>query len=279
MTINCKGICINLSTPKVMGILNITPDSFYDGGKYKSAKGILNAVEKMRSDGATFVDIGAYSSRPGAQDISEDEELHRILPIVDLILKAFPEVLLSIDTFRSSVAEKCLQAGAAMINDISGGKLDKKMMRVISEFQVPYILMHMRGTPQTMKAQTDYDDLIKTLIRYFSEQVAEARQHKINDIILDPGFGFAKTVSQNFTLLQHLDILKILELPMLVGISRKSMIYKTLNTTSKKALNGTTALHMVALQHGANILRVHDVREAMECIRLHRQLEAAKLGE
>ena len=278
MTINCKGICIDLSAPKVMGILNITPDSFYDGGKYKTPKSILYTVEKMRSDGATFIDIGAYSSRPGAQDISEDEELHRILPVLNLVLKEFPDVLLSIDTFRSRVAKKCLQVGAAMINDISGGKLDKKMIGVVSEFQVPYILMHMRGTPQTMKAQTDYDDLIKTLILYFSEQVATARQNKINDVIIDPGFGFAKTISQNFTLLQHLDLLKVLELPMLVGLSRKSMIYKSLNTTANKALNGTTALHMAALQRGANILRAHDVKEAMECIHLHRQLEMAKLG-
>lgn len=279
MTINCKGTLIDLSAPKVMGILNMTPDSFYDGGRHKTSKGVLSAVEKMLSEGATFIDIGAYSSRPGAQDISEDEELHRMLPVINLVLKEFPDILLSIDTFRSRVAKKCLQVGAAMINDISGGQLDKKMMGVVSEFQVPYILMHMRGTPQTMKLQTDYDDLIKTLIRYFSEQVALARQSKVNDIILDPGFGFAKTIAQNYTLLQHLDVLKILELPMLVGISRKSMIYKTLNTTSEKALNGTTALHMVALQHGASILRAHDVREARECIQLHNALKAAKLGE
>ncbi len=277
MTINCKGTLIDLSAPKVMGILNITPDSFYDGGRYATPKVILDSVEKMLSDGATFIDIGAYSSRPGATDITEDEELHRILPIINLVLKEFPNVLLSVDTFRSRVAKKCLQVGAAMINDISGGRLDVKMMGVVSEFQAPYILMHMRGTPQTMKAQTEYDDLIKILIRYFSEQVALAREKKINDIIIDPGFGFAKTIAQNFTLLQHLDLLKILALPMLVGISRKSMIYKTLDSAPKNALNGTTALHMVALQNGANILRVHDVKEAVECVLLYNELETAKL--
>ncbi len=260
-----------------MGILNITPDSFYDGGRYKTPKVVLERVQKMLANGATFIDIGAYSSRPGATDISEDEELHRILPVINLVLKEFPNILLSVDTFRSRVAKKCLQVGAAMINDISGGKLDAKMMEVVAEFQAPYILMHMRGTPQTMKAQTDYDDLIKTIILYFSEQVAIAREKKINDVIIDPGFGFAKTIQQNFTLMQHLDLLTILELPMLVGISRKSMIYKTLNTSPKKALNGTTALHMVALQNGANILRAHDVQEAQECIHLYSELEAAKL--
>ena len=197
MTINCKGELIDLTTPKVMGVLNLTPDSFYDGGRYKSPDAILKQTEKMLSEGATFIDVGAYSSRPGADNVDEDEELHRILPILNLILTKFPETLLSVHTFRSRVAKKCLQVGATLINDISGGQLDAKMMDVVADFGVPYILMHMRGTPQNMKQLTDYDDLMKEIITYFSEQLELAREKKINDVILDPGFGFAKTVQQN----------------------------------------------------------------------------------
>jgi dihydropteroate synthase len=276
MTINCKGRLIDLTAPRVMGILNITPDSFYDGGRHKNPDGILKHTEKMLSEGATFIDIGAYSSRPGADNIDEDEELHRILPIVNLVLKEFPETIISIDTFRHRVAKKCLQVGAAIINDISGGQLDDKMMNVAADFQVPYIAMHMRGTPQDMKNQTEYDDLLKDIIFYFSQIVEESRNKKINDLIIDPGFGFAKTVNQNFKLLHHLNLFKNLKRPILAGISRKSMIYKTLGSDAKKALNGTTALNMIALNNGANILRVHDVKEAMECVQLYNALENSK---
>ena len=273
MTINCKGKLIDLTLPKVMGILNITPDSFYDGGKHKNPTCVLKHTEKMLNEGATFIDIGAYSSRPGADHIDEDEELHRILPIVNLVLKEFPQTIISIDTFRHRVAKKCLQVGAAIINDISGGHLDGKMLDVVADYQVPYIAMHMKGTPQTMKEQTNYDDLLKDIFFYFSKIISESRDKKINDLIIDPGFGFAKTVDQNFQLLKHLDLFKNLKRPILVGISRKSMIYRTLDTDAKKSLNGTTALNMIALNQGANILRVHDVKEAMECVRLNEALQ------
>ena len=259
---------IDLSVPKVMGILNITPDSFYDGGKHKNPDAILRHTEKMLNEGATFIDVGAYSSRPGAKDISEDEELHRILPIINLILTKFPTALISVDTFRSRVAKKCLQVGTALINDISAGQLDKDMIDMVSEFQVPYIAMHMRGTPQNMSDKTEYDDLFKDIMFYFSKIVEASRAKKLNDLIVDPGFGFAKTTSQNFQLLENLSLFKNLKKPILVGISRKSMIYKTLKNSADDALNGTTALNMVALRNGANILRVHDVKEAVECIRL-----------
>ena len=272
MTINCKGKLIDLSSPKVMGILNVTPDSFFDGGKYKDETSILNQVENMITDGATFIDIGGYSSRPGAENVSEEEELNRVLPVIELVLKHFPETLISIDTFRSKVAKKSIEAGAALINDISGGKLDYNMLSTIGNLSVPYIIMHIRGNPKTMQQQTDYNDLIKEVISYFAERISAANAEKINDIIIDPGFGFAKTLEQNYELLNRLELLNILDKPMLAGISRKSMIYKTLDTNSENALNGTTALHMVALQKDAKILRVHDVKEAIECVTLFNQL-------
>ena len=272
MTINCKGTLIDLSTPKVMGILNITPDSFYDGGRYKNDTSILNQVENMLIEGATFIDVGAYSSRPGANHVSEAEELKRIIPIVELLIKQFPSINLSIDTFRSNIAKECINTGAAIINDISGGKLDEKMLETVGKLGVPYVMMHMKGTPQTMQQYTDYNDLIKDIIYYFSERVAEARSYKIKDIIIDPGFGFSKTLEQNYSLLNHLELLNMLEQPMLVGVSRKSMIYQLLDTNPNEALNGTTSLNTIALLKGAKILRVHDVKEAMECIKLTNQL-------
>ncbi|GAA4884569.1 dihydropteroate synthase [Flaviramulus aquimarinus] len=268
MTINCKGQLINLSSPKVMGILNITPDSFYDGGKHKDEKSILHHVEHMLNEGATFIDVGAYSSRPNADHVSETDELRRILPIVNLILKAFPSTLLSIDTFRSHVAKQCIEAGAALINDISAGQLDDTMLKTIADLHVPYIMMHMRGTPQTMQQQTNYDNLVKDVLFYFSERIAAAKALGIIDVIIDPGFGFAKTLEQNYELLSKLELFKIIEKPLLVGVSRKSMIYKILETSANKALNGTSVLNTVALQKGASILRVHDVKEAIECIKL-----------
>ncbi|GAA0725187.1 dihydropteroate synthase [Aquimarina litoralis] len=251
-----------------MGILNLTPDSFYDGGKYKDESQILLQVEKMLHEGATFIDLGAYSSRPGADHISVDEEEKRILPIVTLILSKFPNAILSIDTFRSSIATKCIDAGAAIINDISAGNLDTDMIRTVGQLKVPYILMHMKGTPQTMKSLNQYSDLVKEVQFYFSQKVAEARLAGINDIIIDPGFGFAKDIDQNFELLNKLELLQLQGLPILAGVSRKSMIYKTLNSTPSESLNGTTSLNTIALLKGASILRVHDVKEAMECVNL-----------
>lgn len=276
MTINCKGTLIDLKKPKVMGVLNVTPDSFYDGGKFKDEVSILKQAEKLLKEGATFVDLGAYSTRPDATDISEDAELKRILPVVDLLINNFPDINLSIDTFRSVVARRCLENGAAMINDISAGNMDSKMMQTISEFKVPYVMMHIKGNPQNMSKQTNYSNLLEDILYYFSEKVANAKSYGINDIILDPGFGFAKNTFQNFSLLQHLNLFKTFGLPILVGLSRKSMIYKTLGLNPGQALNGTTALNTYALTKGANILRVHDVKEAVECIEL---LEALKQTE
>ena len=268
MTINCKGNLIELSTPKVMGILNITPNSFYDGGKFQEESVILNQVEKLLNEGATFIDIGAYSSKPNAEFVSEEEELQRILPVLQQIIKQFPEAIISIDTFRAEVAKQSVLNGAALINDISAGYLDEKMLPTIAELQVPYIMMHMKGNPQTMQSLTHYDDIVKEMIYYFSERIFEARKLGINDLIVDPGFGFAKTLEQNYEVMQKLNIFKQLELPVLVGISRKSMINKLLETSAQEALNGTTFLNAIALEKGANILRVHDVKEAVECVKL-----------
>ena len=272
MYINCKGKLIDLSTPKVMGILNITPDSFFEGSRYESEKDILKAAEKMLSEEAAFLDLGAYSSRPGAKDISEAEELQRMIPAVQVVTKEFPEAILSIDTFRESVAREALDAGAAMINDISAGNLDEHMLPLIAEKQCPYVMMHMKGTPQTMKDLANYEDVSREVLFYFSDKIEAARKLGINDIIIDPGFGFAKTIAQNFELMQKLDLFRQLELPLLVGISRKSMIWKTLKIESNDALNGTTALNMFALQKGAGILRVHDVKEAVESVKLFQHL-------
>ena len=272
MTINCKGILVDLSTPKVMGILNVTPNSFYDGGKYKNESEILSQVEKMLIDGASFIDIGAYSSKPNAEFVSEQEEIIRIAPVVDLVLKHFPDTMLSIDTFRSEVAKIALESGAAIINDISAGMLDDKMLETIGKYNVPYIMMHMRGNPQTMQTLTNYEDILKEMLFYFSERVAKARTFGINDLILDPGFGFAKAIDQNYEVFQKMELFKILELPLLVGISRKSMIYKSLDIAIGDAINGTTVLNTLALTKGANIIRVHDVKEAVECVTLFNKI-------
>lgn len=274
MTINCRGTLIDLTLPKVMGILNITPNSFYDGGKYTNEKQCLAQVEKMLFEGATFIDIGAYSSKPSAEFVSETEEIARLVPAVQLILKHFPEALISVDTFRANVAKAALEAGACIVNDIAAGGLDEQMMQTVAEFQVPYIMMHMKGNPQTMQSLTQYDNVTKEVLFYFSEKIAQARSFGINDLIIDPGFGFAKTIGQNFELLSHLELFERLQLPILVGVSRKSMIYKTLGTTAELALNGTTVLNTIALQKGSNILRVHDVKEAIECVKLHQNLMA-----
>ncbi|WP_428224482.1 dihydropteroate synthase [Flavobacterium sp.] len=267
-TINCKGKLIDLTTPHVMGILNCTPDSFYDGGKLKTDSLILNQVAKMVSEGATFIDIGGQSSRPNAEFLSADQELQRVALIVEILLKENPELLISMDTFHSEVADACLQMGASMINDISAGGLDEKMFEIVAKHRVPYVMMHMNGSPQTMQQQSEYKDLVKEILFYFSEKIAKARSLGITDLIIDPGFGFAKTVVQNFELLNQLELLHITDLPILVGVSRKSMIYKTLETTAQEALNGTTVLNTIALTKGASILRVHDVKEAVEAVKL-----------
>jgi dihydropteroate synthase len=251
-----------------MGILNVTPNSFYDGGKHFDERSILNQVGKMLAEGATFIDIGAYSSKPSAEFVSENEETERLVPALKLVLKHFPEALISVDTYRASVAKAGIENGACIINDISAGSLDGKMMQTIAGLQVPYIMMHMKGNPQTMQSLTQYENITKEMLFYFSGKIAEARSFGINDLIVDPGFGFAKTLEQNFEVMNDLELFQELELPILIGISRKSMIYKTLETHADSALNGTTVLNTIALQKGANILRVHDVKEAMEAIKL-----------
>ena len=268
MTINCNGNLIDLTIPKVMGILNLTPDSFYDGGKYNSQKKILLHTEKMLLEGADFIDIGAYSSRPGAKDISEEDELKRLLPSLDIIIREFPEILISIDTFRSKIASQCIAAGACIINDISGGNLDQNMFETVAKLKVPYILMHMQGTPQTMQKNIKYDNLINDIIYYFSEKMNQLIMLGVNDIIVDVGFGFGKTLDQNYELLQKLDLFKSLDAPVLTGISRKSMLYKYLNIPVSESINAITTANTLAILGGTNILRVHDVREAVESVKI-----------
>ena len=272
MTINCKGNLVDLSSPKVMGILNITPDSFFDGGKYKNEKEILSQVEKMLLEGATFIDVGAYSSRPGAKHISEEEELQRIIPVINLLIKHFPEIIISVDTFRSKIAEETINAGAAIVNDISGGKMDDNMFATVANLQVPYILMHMLGTPQNMQKNPVYRDVTKEIISFFAAQINRLHQFKLNDVIIDVGFGFGKTIDHNFEILKNLSLFKSLDAPILAGISRKSMLYKTLDISAKQALNATTSANTIALLNGANILRVHDVKEAVEAIKIVDQI-------
>ena len=272
MTINCKGQLIDLSIPKVMGILNITPNSFFDGGKFKNETEILSQVRKMLNDGATFIDIGGYSSKPKAEYVSEKDEMLRIVPVINLIQKHFPKTVISIDTFRSEVARICIENGAAIINDISAGSVDEKMMETVAKYNVPYILMHKRGTPETMQTMTNYKNIVKEILFYFSEKVAAARSFGINDLILDPGFGFAKTLDQNYEILQKLELFNMLELPLLIGVSRKSMIYNLFKCTPEEALNGTTIINSIALNKGTKILRVHDVKEAMECVTIFNKI-------
>ncbi len=273
MNINCNGNLIDLSTPKVMGILNVTPNSFYDGGKHKEINSIIHQVDKMLSEGADFIDIGAYSSKPSAEFVSEEEEIKRLVPIVKSLVETFPNIVLSVDTFRAQVAKASVENGVAMVNDIAAGLLDDKMLETVAELKVPYIMMHMRGNPQTMQSLTDYNDIVKELIFYFSERIQKARSFGILDIIIDPGFGFAKTLEQNYEVLHKMELFSMLELPLLAGISRKSMIYKVLESSPQEALNGTSVLNAIALQKGAKILRVHDVKEAVECIKLVSKLK------
>lgn len=259
---------MDLTSPKVMGILNITPDSFYDGGNYFSVPEALKRVESLLEDGADLIDIGAYSSRPGADFVSPEDELTRLLPLLKEISRQFPEAIISVDTFRAEVARQAIAHGAHIINDIGGGTLDPEMFASIANLQVPYILMHMRGTPQNMQQHIQYTDVVQEISQFFGNSVAQLREMGVRDIILDPGFGFAKTLAQNYELLDRIEELQIFGLPLLGALSRKSMIYKKLDITPGEALNGTTALHTVLLLKGVQLLRVHDVRAAREAIAL-----------
>lgn len=267
-SINCNGTLIDLSAPKVMGILNCTPDSFFDGGKYNDSTAVVNKVEKMLSEGATFIDVGAYSSRPGAKHISEEEELNRILPVIKLLISEFSSILISVDTFRSNVAAQCIHNGSCIVNDISAGEMDANMFSTVAKLQVPYIMMHMLGTPQNMQQNPTYTNVVTDLLYYFSKKIAELHELGQNDIITDVGFGFGKTIEHNYQLLKHLALFKNLETPLLAGMSRKGMLYKPLRITAESALNATTAANTVALLNGASILRVHDVKEAVEAVKI-----------
>lgn len=267
-TINCNGQLVSLESPVVMGILNATPDSFYDGGKHQLLDGQIQQVEKMLKEGATFIDIGGMSSRPGATIISAEEELRRVLPIIKKVLEEFPKTPISIDTIHSKVASESIAVGASIVNDISAGRIDTNMYGTVASLGTPYILMHMQGEPQQMQEKPTYQDVVLEVLDFFIQEIGNLRSLGVKDIIIDPGFGFGKTVEHNYELLKKMHVFKMLEVPILAGISRKSMICKVLNVNPERALNGTTALHMVALQQGAKILRVHDVKEAMECIRL-----------
>lgn len=268
-TLNLGGQLLSLATPRVMGILNVTPDSFYDGSRCPEKAEITERVHTMVREGADIIDIGGYSSRLHAADISPDEEMRRLSVGLEIIRKHYPDAFVSVDTFRAEVARRCVEEyGVQIINDISGGELDHKMFETAADLHVPYILMHMRGTPDTMMSLTDYDNLIGDMLYYFSERIARLESLGVNDIIIDPGFGFSKTLDDNYLLMKHLDEFARIGLPLLVGVSRKSMIYKYFGTTPAESLNGTTALNVLALLGGANILRVHDVREAVEAVRI-----------
>lgn len=267
-SINCKGKLIDLSQPKIMGIINVTPDSFYDGGINQNLQSALYKAEKMIHEGADFIDVGGCSTRPGSMPPSLEEEKHRIIPVIESLNKRFPEIIISVDTYRSEVAEAAINAGAAIVNDISAGDFDEFMFSVIAKYKVPYIIMHIKGNPQCMQQNPEYNDVVKDVMFYLSEKIARLKQLNICDTLIDPGFGFGKTLSHNYQLLQHLEYFNFFEEPLVVGISRKSMIYKALETTPDNALNGTTILNTIAILKGANILRVHDVKEAKEVLKL-----------
>lgn len=273
-TLNLRGKIMNLSSPLVMGIINITPDSFYDGGKYRSTWDVVKQAEKLLDEGAHILDLGAASSRPGSAQVTPREEQERLLPVIQAILRRFPEAILSIDTYHSETALLSIEAGAHMINDISAGNLDPAMFDTIARLQVPYVLMHMKGTPENMQQNPVYKDLIKEISLFFSDKVNRLNALGVNDIILDPGFGFGKTLEHNYQLLDQLDFFRIFDLPIAVGVSRKSMITRVLGNTPSEALNGTTALNTVAVLKGAHILRVHDVREAVEAVKIAEMLKS-----
>lgn len=268
-TLNLRGNLVSLETPKVMGILNVTPDSFFEGSRIGTENLILQTAENMLADGAFILDIGGYSTRPGAVNISAKEELERVIPAIKAILKSFPKTNVSIDTFRADVAKAAVEAGASIINDVSGGNLDDQMFQTVANLSVPYILMHMRGTPETMNVLTNYEHLLNDIVLDLSRKCDVLQNLGVKDIIIDPGFGFAKSIEQNYEILRNLGFFKRLKHPLIAGLSRKSMIYKTLDSSPETALNGTTALNMAALINGASVLRVHDVKEANETIRLY----------
>ncbi len=274
-TLNINGRLLLIEKPLVMGILNVTPDSFYDGGKLQSEKALLDQVEKMITDGASMVDIGGHSTRPHADEVDEAEESKRVLSALKSLTAHFPQLIISVDTFRSAVARKAVEAGASLINDVSGGSMDPAMFQMVAELKVPYVLMHMRGTPQTMSQLTTYDDLIHDISIYFQERLHTLTELGVADVIIDPGFGFAKTVEQNYELLSHLDYFKIHQRPVMAGLSRKSMIWRALNTDPEGSLNGTSVMNSVALLKGADILRVHDVKEAVQCIQLLSKIQTS----
>lgn len=272
--INVKGELMDLSHPRVMGILNVTPDSFYAESRKQTEKDILSRIHQILEEGGTFIDMGAYSSRPDAEDVSPEEEMRRLRLGLEIVQRECPEALVSVDTFRGDVAKMCVEEyGAALINDISAGDLDANMFSTIAQLQVPYILMHMQGNPQTMQLNPYYDNPVKEVIRYFAEKIENLRALGVKDMIIDPGFGFGKTLRHNYQLLDKLEEFQIFQVPILVGISRKSMIYKLLDETPEEALNGTTAAHAIALMKGAKILRVHDVKAAVETVRIFNALK------
>lgn len=273
-TINCNGKLLDLETPQVMGILNVTPDSFYSESRKQSDKEIEKRALQIIEQGATILDIGAYSSRPGADDISEEEEMTRLRKGLEVIKRTVPNCIISVDTFRADVAKMCVEEyGVGIINDIAAGELDDKMFKTVSELNVPYIIMHMKGNPRNMQDSPHYDNIISEEILYFGKKINTLHDLGVNDIIIDPGFGFSKTIEHNYQLLSHMEDLKELGLPILVGVSRKSMIYKLFGTTPQEALNGTTVINTIALTKGANILRVHDVRECVEAVEIFQQLK------
>ena len=275
--INVNGRLMDLSEPQVMGILNVTPDSFYAGSRSETEKDITRRLHQIIDEGASIIDIGGYSSRPNAEHISMDEEMNRLRNGLEIIRKHSPNAIVSVDTFRADVAKMCVEEfGVAIINDISAGQMDKEMFSTIARLGVPYIIMHMKGTPQDMQVSPQYDHFLKEIFYYFSEKVQKLRDLGVKDIIIDPGFGFSKTLEHNYELMNHLEEFSLFELPLLVGVSRKSMIYKLLGTTPEEALNGTTALHTIALLKGANILRVHDVREAVETTKIVQKTKACQ---
>ena len=270
-SINCGNKLISLEHPIVMGILNTTPDSFYDGGKFNEEIAFIKRFEQMLDEGAMIIDIGGASSRPGAAALTTQEEITRTIPFIKSAIKQFPDAVISIDTYNSEVAKEAVYAGAQIINDISGGSLDNNMFDTVAALKVPYILMHMKGSPENMKEMASYENMILEIYQYFQSKISALQNRGVKDIILDPGFGFAKNIKQNYVLLKNLNIFKNLHLPILAGLSRKSMIYKSLGITAEESLNGTTALNMISLINGASILRVHDVKEAVQTIQLYKR--------
>ena len=274
-TLNCNGKLLVIGKPMVMGIINLTPDSFYEGSRQQTNASIIVQARKMIDEGVDIIDVGGQSTRPGSNRISAKEELHRVIPAIEIILKDFPETIISVDTYQSAVAKEAIKTGASIINDISAGNMDKDMLETVAKLQAPYICMHMKDTPQDMQVDASYNNVTREVLDFFIQKTEQCREAGINDVIIDPGFGFGKTISHNFTLLKELAAFKMLEKPIMAGLSRKSTIYKTLGTTAGEALNGTTALNTLAIQNGANILRVHDVKEAREVIKLYERYVSA----